>query len=110
MSTSAFDKVEQAFHEALSARERAETVDLRALCRGDARVLAEVQVLLRHFEQANRDGSRAAAPDDAGFLNPAELHGSRTLPIVGLGGSMLEEWGASAFGQRVGEFTLIEQI
>ena len=110
MSTPAFDKVEQAFHEALSARQRDEPVDLHALCRGDAQVLAEVQALLRHFEEANGDNSGTAALADTGFLNPAELHGSRILPIAALGGAMLEEWGASTFGQRVGDFTLIDQI
>jgi WD40 repeat protein/serine/threonine protein kinase len=110
MSTAALNKVEQVFYEALAARERGggEPIDLGALCGGDAAVLAEVQELLRHFQEAA--GSDSTPSESGGFLNPAELHGTRTRHTAAQGGAMLDEWGASTFGQRVGEFTLIEQI
>jgi WD40 repeat protein/serine/threonine protein kinase len=100
MSTVAMNKVEQAFHAAVAARDSGDPVDLSAICGHDPSLVAEVQTLLRHLDQA--EGTVSTAAPDNGFLNPAELHAERP--------PFLDEWGASAVGQRVGEFTLIGQL
>jgi WD40 repeat protein/serine/threonine protein kinase len=115
-----FTEIERAFQAAVAARsERGHTSDdeLIGLCNGDAAVAAEVRSLLRHLDAAGgaqeRGSDAPAAPDPQrtsviNFLDPAELHGSRQAAGVMNPHEMLEDWGASSVGQRVGEFTLIE--
>jgi hypothetical protein len=102
MRTVDFRKVEQAFHAALAARQRAAPIDLEEICQHDTALLAEVEALLKHFEQAD-SGETQSNGTKIAFLDPAELHVDHARP-------MLEEWGATTVGQRVGNFMLIEQI
>src|SRR5438034_7626554 len=102
MRTVDFRKVEEAFHAALAARESGAPLDLAAICQHDTALLAEVEVLLRHFDQADSAATQSNGTK-VGFLDPAELHAEQAR-------AMLEEWGATTVGQRVGDFTLIEQI
>jgi WD40 repeat protein len=101
MRTVDLSKVESLFHAALAARESGAQVDLAKLCDNDPALIAEVQALLQHLDQANSgaklDGS------STGFLDPAELHVEATR-------AMLEEWGTTTVGQLVSDFRLIEQI
>ena len=113
MSTLALDRIESLFQEAIAAREKGLGVDLTVLSDGDPGLKAELESLLSHFDLVNGIGSKESGTDllpRTAFLSPTELHSSR-LALRGLGGdSMLDEWGASAVGQRVGEFTLIGEL
>jgi len=110
---------------------------LLELCGGDAAVAAEVRSLLRHLDAAGEDTSggggggatvvtgatldvnatetlpraaTATTPPTSTFqfLDPAELHAARAAARAAAArGGMLDEWGTSGIGQRVGEFTLI---
>jgi WD40 repeat protein len=117
----AFEAVERAFLAAVAARSRGALIDdreLHDLCGGDADVVAEVRSLLRHLDEAGEDeadGAHAApagAPEAAqtaviNFLDPGELHDQRPGRNGAWPAGLLEEWGTSGIGQRVGEFTLI---
>src|SRR4051794_26581667 len=113
MTTVALDRIEGLFQEVIAARERGIDIDLSALAEGDPHLKAELESLLSHFDLVNGIGAKQAGIDSmpaTAFLSPTELHSSR-LAIRGLGGdAMLDEWGASAVGQRVGEFTLIGEL
>ena len=63
----------------------------------------KAQTLLKHFDQAS-SGAVQADGSMVGFLDPAELHATNSC-------AMLEEWGRRLLvGQRIGDFTLIEQL
>jgi serine/threonine protein kinase len=113
MTTVALDQVDSLIQKALAAREQGLEPDLSALSDGDPRVEAELASLLGHFDLVNGIGVREGGTDErpgSDFLSPTELHNTR-LALRGLGGdSMLDEWGASVVGQRVGEFTLIGEL
>src|SRR5258708_21275754 len=101
--TARVHQIEQAFMAAMDLRERGggtltDTV-LDNLCASDAQVREEVQSLLRHLEQAS------AKTSSRGFLDPAELHGSRGLALAR--DAALEQWGGAAVGQRIGDFVII---
>jgi WD40 repeat protein/serine/threonine protein kinase len=117
MNQQDFSRIERAFHAALAAREVGGEPDLATLCDGDAALAEEVRSLLEHLRAAGVDDNPTTT---VGFLQPHELHHERTggngaaaavaAAAAAARGDMLEEWGASAAGQRVGDFTLIEPI
>jgi eukaryotic-like serine/threonine-protein kinase len=105
-------RIERAFYAALAAREAGDAPDLSALCTGDPVLVAEVRSLLEHLDVAGSEDRQAVVVDDTAmrrrFLNPAELRDDRQAAVEGVRhGGMLDEWGASAVGQRVGDFTLL---
>jgi WD40 repeat protein/serine/threonine protein kinase len=108
-----FARVERAFQSVLAARETGgvgAAPDVTALCEGDPALAAEVRSLLEHHDAAGDDVATDAPRGHTAFLDPAELHGERAAAGLADRGAMLDEWGAAAVGQRVGEFTLIEQV
>ena len=101
-------KLEQVFHAAVDLRQAGgngalSTSTCEALCENDPHLAAELLTLLNHLDEAGEelDGSGA-------FLDPAELHGARGLPMNR--DAALEEWGGAAVGQRIGEFVIIGQL
>ncbi len=76
---------------------------LSEFCQHNPQVCSEVKSLLLHLDKAGNDDGRRS-----GFLNPAELHGSRAEPLHR--DAELEEWGGAAVGQRVGDFVIIGQL
>ena len=122
----AFEAIERAFLAALAARSQGDPAaaagidekQVNELCGGDAIVAAEVRSLLRHLDAAGGSQADAAIPPAASdpartavihFLDPAELHAHRAGRDGVWAGGILDDWGTSAIGQRVGEFTLIGQ-
>src|SRR5207247_10173894 len=92
--------------------------ELNDLCGGDATVAAEVRSLLRHLDAAGGNQADAAVPPAASdpgrtavinFLDTAELHAHRAGSDGASPGGILDDWGTSPIGQRVGAVTLIGQ-
>lgn len=118
MAMLALSRVEEVFQAALAARAEGRDPDLTALCEGDRSLRDEVESLLEHFDHLGGDPDAPAAPEarvngnkpPTHFLSPTELHGSRQALRGVRGDALLEEWGASAVGQRVGGFTLIGEL
>src|SRR3954471_13262298 len=114
MDESDFARVERAFQAARAARAAGGTVDVTEVCGGDLGLADEVRSLLLHCDAAGgeEEGGSGADPNRTRqlFLDPAELHGLRPDAGRADGPAMLGDGGASAAGQRVGEFTLIEPI
>jgi eukaryotic-like serine/threonine-protein kinase len=94
------DEVEAVFHAALRARRSGAAPNLIQLCRGDDRLRAEVESLLRHFDRAQAGDGVATE-----FLETAKLDAAKPAgasdPLAAH-----EDWSASFVGGRIAGFTL----
>src|SRR4051794_21131936 len=113
MGNASLEKVERAFHAAVAARDAGDSWDLLGLCDGDASVAEEVRNLIRHLDEAGPDEQARAEQTKPlrVFLAPSELHADRQASrIDGADAGHENEWGISAVGQRVGEFTIVGEL
>src|SRR5688572_30689782 len=100
----AFDEVEAVFHAALRARRGGAAPDLGELCRGDERLRAEVESLIRHYDRAQSGDGVATEFLETAKLDAADAQRARTPT------STADDWSASFVGARVAGFTLLAPL
>src|SRR4051812_34753710 len=116
MMATHYQRVAQAFQQAIAVRgegpRNPHDLGFAAIGAEDPGVLAEGLALLSDHDAIDEPPpAKSAKPTRAStFLDPGELHGWRYAGGGGEPRSLLAEWGASAVGQRVGDFTLIGEL